>query len=139
MKLLASIVLVAVVGSMGRTASAQSVAKTPIQHLVVIFDENNSFDHYFGTYPNASNPPGEPRFVPARGTPRVDGLSDALLSNNAYAAEQAAFDRGLMDRSPESTSAAATLRTRMRLAVPTESLWATTTATHITLSRTRRR
>ena len=24
---------------------------TPIKHLVVIFDENNSFDHYFGTYP----------------------------------------------------------------------------------------
>jgi len=24
---------------------------TPIKHLVVIFDENISFDHYFGTYP----------------------------------------------------------------------------------------
>jgi phospholipase C len=23
---------------------------TPIKHLVVIFDENISFDHYFGTY-----------------------------------------------------------------------------------------
>ena len=27
--------------------------KTPIKHLVVIFNENRSFDHYFGTYPNA--------------------------------------------------------------------------------------
>ena len=26
---------------------------TPIKHLVVIFQENVSFDHYFGTYPNA--------------------------------------------------------------------------------------
>ena len=26
---------------------------TPIQHLVIIFQENVSFDHYFGTYPNA--------------------------------------------------------------------------------------
>ena len=26
---------------------------TPIKHLVVIFGENISFDHYFGTYPNA--------------------------------------------------------------------------------------
>ena len=26
---------------------------TPIQHLVVIFQENISFDHYFGTYPVA--------------------------------------------------------------------------------------
>src|SRR5271168_4680673 len=28
---------------------------TPIKHLVVIFQENESFDHYFGTYPNAEN------------------------------------------------------------------------------------
>src|SRR3954451_20479301 len=32
---------------------------TPIQHLVVIFQENVSFDHYFGTYPKAANRPGE--------------------------------------------------------------------------------
>src|SRR5947199_228826 len=36
---------------------------TPIKHLVVIFGENESFDHYFGTYPNATNPPGEPAFT----------------------------------------------------------------------------
>jgi phospholipase C len=35
---------------------------TPIKHLVIIFDENNSFDHYFGTYPHAANPSGEPPF-----------------------------------------------------------------------------
>ena len=34
---------------------------TPVKHLVVIFDENISFDHYFGTYPNALNPPHETR------------------------------------------------------------------------------
>ena len=28
---------------------------TPIHHLVVIFQENVSFDHYFGTYPHAAN------------------------------------------------------------------------------------
>ncbi|HEY8728563.1 MAG TPA: alkaline phosphatase family protein, partial [Acidothermaceae bacterium] len=28
---------------------------TPIKHLVVIFQENVSFDHYFGTYPTAPN------------------------------------------------------------------------------------
>src|SRR5579863_10416110 len=44
--------------------------KTPIKHLVVIFNENISFDHYFGTYPNALNPEGEPLFEPARNTPR---------------------------------------------------------------------
>ena len=31
---------------------------TPIKHLVVIFDENESFDHYFGTYPYAANTDG---------------------------------------------------------------------------------
>ncbi|HYK81552.1 MAG TPA: alkaline phosphatase family protein [Gemmatimonadales bacterium] len=55
---------------------------TPIQHLVVIFGENISFDHYFGTYPVAANPPGEPRFDAAAGTPAVDGLTPALLTHN---------------------------------------------------------
>lgn len=58
---------------------------TPIKHLVVIFDENISFDHYFGTYPNALNPPGEPRFVAAPGTPSVNGFTDALLNSNPNA------------------------------------------------------
>ena len=47
---------------------------TPIQHLVVIFQENNSFDHYFGTYPVALNPPGEPSFYALDDTPTVNGL-----------------------------------------------------------------
>ena len=28
---------------------------TPIKHVVVIFQENVSFDHYFATYPKAAN------------------------------------------------------------------------------------
>ncbi|HEY4219111.1 MAG TPA: alkaline phosphatase family protein [Gemmatimonadaceae bacterium] len=55
---------------------------TPIQHLVVIFGENISFDHYFGTYPKALNPQGEPTFTAAAGTPKVDGLTTALLTHN---------------------------------------------------------
>ena len=46
---------------------------TPIKHLVVIFQENISFDHYFGTYPYAANTDGNP-FHAKRGTPRVNGL-----------------------------------------------------------------
>src|SRR5580693_2094699 len=46
---------------------------TPIKHLVVIFDENVSFDHYFGTYPYAANTDGT-KFVAKPGTPTVDGL-----------------------------------------------------------------
>ena len=55
---------------------------TPIKHLVVIFPENISFDHYFGTYPNATNPPGEPPFHAQPGTPSVNGLSGGLLTSN---------------------------------------------------------
>jgi phospholipase C len=40
-----------------------------IKHVVVIFGENISFDHYFGTYPNALNLPGETKFTAAVGTP----------------------------------------------------------------------
>ena len=45
------------------TISAQST-KSPISHVVVIFQENVSFDHYFATYPWAANPAGEPAFNP---------------------------------------------------------------------------
>jgi phospholipase C len=59
---------------------------TPIQHLVVIYDENVSFDHYFGTYPEAKNPLGEPRFVAAPGTPWLNNLRTArLLTGNPNA------------------------------------------------------
>ena len=53
---------------------------TPIKHLVVIFQENVSFDHYFATYPVAANPSGEPRFI-ARSTCepwRLDNVLDIL-------------------------------------------------------------
>jgi phospholipase C len=57
---------------------------TPIKHLVIIYDENISFDHYFGTYPNATNPNGEPAFTAAAGTPSVNNLVTAnLLTNNS--------------------------------------------------------
>src|ERR1700722_11744622 len=104
------------------------LTRTPIKHLVIIFDEDVSFDHYFGTYPKAANPPGEEGFTPAKDTPRVNGLTDALQTDNPNAAgaadgtgalvpfrldpaqsstaspqydytlEQQAFDGGKMDR-----------------------------------------
>ena len=56
---------------------------TPIKHLVVIFNENVSFDHYFATYPHATDPPGEPSFTAVPGTPPVNNLVTAnLLTNN---------------------------------------------------------
>ncbi len=102
-------------------AHGQNVHKTstPIKHVVVIFQENVSFDHYFATYPKAANPAGEPRFVARRGTPTVNGLSAALLNSNLnkvnpfrldrteaatcdqdhnYNDEQTAFNHGAMDK-----------------------------------------
>ena len=97
---------------------------TPIKHLVVIFDENVSFDHYFGTYPNAANTDGNP-FRALRGTPSVNGLTPALLNHNPnqvqpmrlsfsqaltcdqnhdYTPEQLAMDGGLMDAFVQNTS-----------------------------------
>ena len=96
----------------------------------MIFQENVSFDHYFGTYPKAQNPAGEPQFWAAPGTPTVNGLTPVLLSSNPnlnpangagatnpfrldrsqavtadqdhdYLAEQQAFDMGLMDLFPK--------------------------------------
>jgi phospholipase C len=50
-------------------AAVPTTASAVIKHVVVIFGENVSFDHYFGTYPNASNPAGESTFTAAAGTP----------------------------------------------------------------------
>jgi phospholipase C len=70
-------------------ATLSSTTTTPIKHLVVIFQENVSFDHYFGTYPVAANTSGQP-FAAAPFTPAVDGLANTrglggagtLLNNN---------------------------------------------------------
>jgi phospholipase C len=117
-------------------AASNSGTATPIKHVVIIFQENVSFDHYFGTYPNAANPAGEPHFHAAANTPTVNGLTGALLTHNPnasnpvnaagatnpfrlsrsqaatadqdhdYTPEQLAFDHGLMDAFPASVGTA---------------------------------
>jgi phospholipase C len=55
---------------------------TPIKHLVVIFDENESFDHYFGTYPYAANKAGDgTTFTAKKGTPTVNGLYSQITKS----------------------------------------------------------
>ncbi|WP_233854902.1 phospholipase C [Paraburkholderia sp. HD33-4] len=76
------------VSSPAASVSAQDAlaTATPIKHLVVIYGENVSFDHYFGTYPQATNPAGEPQFTAAAGTPTVNNLSsNNLLTSNPNA------------------------------------------------------
>jgi phospholipase C len=93
---------------------------TPIKHVVVIFQENVSFDHYFATYPYAANDTnGEPQFNAKDDTPSVNNLlSGGLLTSNPntvqpfrlsrseavtcdqdhnYNDEQTAFNHGAMD------------------------------------------
>jgi phospholipase C len=118
-----------------RKAIAHAATATPIQYLVVIFNENVSFDHYFGTYPHALNPKGEPKFTAKVTTPTVNGLSGPILNANpnlnaangtsatgpfrldrsqaytadqdhSYTPEQQAFDSGLMDLFPLYTGTA---------------------------------
>jgi Phosphoesterase family len=52
---------------------------------VVIFQENVSFDHYFGTYPKAQNLAGETPFVAKKDTPTVNNLVAPLDVNNHFA------------------------------------------------------
>lgn len=64
-------------------AGPEAATATPIRHLVIIYDENVSFDHYFATYPTATNPAGEPAFTGRADTPWSDNLATAhLLTNN---------------------------------------------------------
>jgi phospholipase C len=103
---------------------------TPIKHVVVIFQENVSFDHYFGTYPNAEpNLDNSVYFHPKSGTPTVNGLNIGLLTHNSnsvqpfrldrsqnhtcdmnhdYGPEQQAVDSGLMDKFVEFAGTACT-------------------------------
>jgi phospholipase C len=84
-----------------------SQTATPIKHVVVIFQENVSFDHYFATYPNAMNPGNEPTFNAKSGTPTVNGLTGALITNNPNASNAAngtnAINPFRLDRSQAST------------------------------------
>ncbi len=66
--------------SADEVTSISANTTTPIKHLVVIFGENVSFDHYFGTYPYAANPSGEVKFTPSKSTPSVNGLYNDVVN-----------------------------------------------------------
>ena len=67
------------------TPPQQLATATKVKHLVVIFGENISFDHYFGTYPNAQNLAGETAFTATPGTPVPNGLAAPLDPTNSFA------------------------------------------------------
>ena len=102
-------------------AVTTTTTTTPIKHLIVIFQENVSFDHYFATYPVAANNngSGEPLFLPKPDTRSVNGISSEFLTHNpnlvnpfriprsdastcdndhSYTRLQEAYNGGLMDK-----------------------------------------
>ena len=119
---LAVIVSAGMMVSKPARSDSEFSTRTPIKHIVVIFQENVSFDHYFGTYPHAQSNTDGSRFFrqPVSDTPRANTLLSAgLLTNNpnganpfridrsvpvtcdqdhGYGDEQFAFHGGLMDR-----------------------------------------
>lgn len=117
-KNLAKIINVLSAAALGTMLSVSSVANadevktksettTPIKHVVVIFGENVSFDHYFGTYPYALNVKGEPQFSAKANTPEVNNLltpkdyngtqpnivKTNLITNNPNSANPVRLDR----------------------------------------------
>jgi phospholipase C len=87
----AFVVIAAIVATTTASASGVPQAKTPIKHVVVIFQENVSFDHYFGTYPYATGTDGN-AFTPKQGTPAVNGLNWSLLAANPNSANPKRLD-----------------------------------------------
>src|SRR5258706_12863399 len=84
-------------------ASAQSQdgssTKTPIKHVVVIFQELVLFVHYFGTFPPAKeNNDGTKYFAGAKNdTPGVNTLESAgLLTNNPNGVNPFRIDRSVL-------------------------------------------
>jgi phospholipase C len=139
-------------GNYNDTVSPAVVAtvapSTAIQHVVVIYGENISFDHYFGTYPNAANTGGT-TFTAAAGTPTPNNYisNPSLLTANPnlnsangssasnpfrltpnqagtgdqdhnYNPEQLAFDNGKMDLFPLSVGTADTAALVNQTAAP---------------------
>ena len=79
----------------GNDASESAHTTTPIKHVIVIFGENISFDHYFATYPHATNPKGEPAFHAKDDTPRANNLlSGGLLTENPNSTQPFRMDTG---------------------------------------------
>jgi len=115
--LLSGLFIAGSAGSLPTTVLAATATQSPIKHVVIIYQENRSFDSYFGTYPHALDDPG---YVPLLGTPAVDGIpagsynpdqngnkiypwvmaagQDTKDPDHGYNDMIASYDRGLMDK-----------------------------------------
>src|ERR1700678_100692 len=84
---LSVIILLAITFRSVAAADNYGDTTTPIKHVVVIFQENVSFGHYFGTYPKTiTDSNGHVIFRPKDDSPRVNGLTEDLLTKNQNSA-----------------------------------------------------
>ncbi len=75
----------------------------PIQHIIILYQENRSFDHYFGTYPGA-NGLNLSLGLPVNNMPNSQTLSPFHLTNtttpdidHSHTTALSAYDNGTMD------------------------------------------
>jgi len=83
-------------------AASKLPTATKIKHLILIFGENISFDHYFGTYPTAKNLAGESVFNASAGTPVANNLATPLDPTKGFAP---IGDAGLLTNNPNLVNA----------------------------------
>jgi phospholipase C len=120
--ILLSLFLVVLLFTLSISESVYSESKYPIKHLIVIIQENTSFDHYFGTYPNSSTLNGF-KFESSNSSASINGFSNFIMNknpnlinpfllnmstsicdmNHTYTALQQAYNGGLVDKFVEFT------------------------------------
>ena len=84
--------MIIVPGTAAGNSSIPTTTSTPIKHLVIIFQENVSFDHYFATYPHTANGANGSKFVGDPHTPSINGLNRALVVDNPNSADPFRLD-----------------------------------------------
>jgi phospholipase C len=85
-------------------AAGSSASQLPIKHIVVILQENHTFDNYFGTYPGVNGLGNYTALPSAPGAPPTQRPFPINTSrpmsgnlNNSWTAAHRAYDNGTMD------------------------------------------
>ena len=84
-------------GVVGLSPPSSHAASTPIKHVVVIMEENHTFDNYFGAFPGVNNNPKGPSGKPWGVT--EPAASDPLPYDLSHSGPRAygAIDGGAMN------------------------------------------
>ncbi len=107
LRLVVGVALVASVVVLGVASAATAPTTTPIEHLVVMMQENHSFDNYFGTYPGADGIPKGACMPVDPGAPAASdcvrpfhiGSNDVLLDDPSHSlgTAQLQYNDGRLD------------------------------------------